>query len=202
MNPVVTEAQYPVQKRLMLKSVFYFLLIMIYVSGQFINLIASMFGLSDNRTSIQNPLAALFIFIFVLAISFFLPLLLYYLQIISFHYALEEKFMVLHQGFFSKQQRNLPYGTIQNVLIKRGILDRILGLTTLSIENAAQGGGGRKFFGMTMRSTEQNRRYDMVGFSQNKVSIPGLNTVDAEALKALVLQKMKENPIEDNQSGL
>ena len=42
----------------------------------------------------------------------------------------------------------------------------------------------------------------MVGFSGNKVSIPGLTKANAEILKGIVLQKMKENPIEDSQSGL
>jgi hypothetical protein len=42
----------------------------------------------------------------------------------------------------------------------------------------------------------------MVGFSGNKVNIPGLTKQNAEILKGIILQKMKENPIEDSQSGL
>lgn len=45
-------------------------------------------------------------------------------------------------------------------------------------------------------------RYEALGFVGNKIHIPGLKKDDAEALKAIILQKVKENPIEDSQSGL
>ncbi len=51
-------------------------------------------------------------------------------------------------------------------------------------------------------SSRQRTRIEVVGFYANTVCIPGLNKADAEALKNLILDKMKENPIDDNKSGL
>ncbi len=123
----------------------------------------------------------------------------------NFHYSTDEKFFTVKQGVFSKKQRNLPYGVIQNVLVKQDWFDRIFGLASFSVENAAQG-GGKGFFGgnkyLRANGAYQGRQGESVGSSGNKVNIPGLKKKDAEALKLVLLQRMKENPIEDNQSGL
>ena len=113
----------------------------------------------------------------------------------NFHYSLEEKFFIVRQGVISKKQRNLPYGVIQNVLIKQDLFDRIFGLAALRVENASQAGGSRDI-------RTRRKEKDVVGASGNKVSIPGLKKQSAEELKNLILKKMKENPIEDSQSGL
>lgn len=112
----------------------------------------------------------------------------------NFHYSLEEKFLLVRQGVISKKQRNLPYGVIQNVFLKQDLFDRIFGLAVLRIENASQAGGARD---IRMHHTQGD-----VGASGNKVNIPGLKKQSAEELKNLILEKIKENPIEDSQSGL
>ena len=120
----------------------------------------------------------------------------------NFHYATEDKFFVVRQGVFSKKQRNLPYGVIQNVLVKQDWFDRVFGLASFSVENASQG-GGKGFFGASKSfrlSGTYQQQGETVGSSGNKVNIPGLRKKDAEALKLVLLQRMKENPIEE--SGL
>lgn len=133
---------------------------------------------------------------FIIALPFYLianPLIR-----ANFHYSTEEKFFLVKQGVLSKKQRSLPYGVIQNVLVKQDWFDRVFGLASFSVENASQGGGKGFFSGL--RSNKQQG--ETVGSSGNKVNIPGLRKKDAEALKLVLLQKMKENPIEDSQSGL
>ena len=112
----------------------------------------------------------------------------------NFHYSLEEKFFIIRQGVISKKQRNLPYGVIQNVFVKQDLFDRIFGLAKLIIENASQSGGARN-----IRTSQES---ESVGAAGNKVNIPGLKKQYAEELKNLILNKIKENPIEDSQSGL
>jgi len=112
----------------------------------------------------------------------------------NFHYSLGEKFLLVKQGVISKKQRNLPYGVIQNVFLRQDLFERIFGLATLRIENAAQAGGARNV------PTQQEQ--ENVGASGNKVNIPGLKKQDAEELRNLILKKIKENPLEDSQSGL
>lgn len=118
----------------------------------------------------------------------------------NFHYTTQEKFFEIRQGVISKKQRNLPYGAIQNVFVNQDIFDRIFGLASLRIENASQAGGGQKvrwwnksYGSKTNYYNQQNR----MGSSGNKVNIPGLKKSNAEALKAILLQRMKENPAEE-----
>ena len=117
------------------------------------------------------------------------------------------QFLTLRQGILSKQQRHIPYGVIQNLFVKQDLFNRVFGLASLTVENASQGAGAftapqeQKVFGLRVGNQRQ-QQVEMVGFSGNKVSIPGLTKQNAETLKEIVLQKMKENPIEDSQSGL
>jgi len=117
----------------------------------------------------------------------------------NFHYALEKDYFVIHQGILSKKQRNLPYGVIQNVLVKQDIFDRIFGLASIMVENFSQG-GSKKIFGMAVHETQHYQ--DAIGNSGSKVYIPGLHKDNAEAFKIAILEKVKTHPLEDRQSGL
>jgi membrane protein YdbS with pleckstrin-like domain len=118
-----------------------------------------------------------------------------------FHYSTGEKFFDVQHGVFSKKQRHLPYGVIQNVVVKQDWFDRVFGLATLVIEDASQGGksfwGGSKSFKM---SGAQRRQGDSLGSSGNQINITGMKKDDAESLKLIILQRMKENPVAE--SGL
>lgn len=88
------------------------------------------------------------------------------------------------------------------------MLDQLLNTASLTIENASQGAGNttpqeEKIFGIRVgtKKTYRESNIEMIGFSKNRVGIPGLTKQDAESLKGIILQKMKENPIDDSQSG-
>lgn len=120
-----------------------------------------------------------------------------------FHYAVEDKYLVVNQGVFKKIQRNLPYNVIQNVFVKQDLFDRVFGLASLRVENASDNGMSPKKKSFWFQgSAKSSGISDSVGSSGNKINIPGLRKGHAEALRGLVLQKMKENPLSDNLSGL
>lgn len=182
MDEIITEKNYPIQGLWVFKLILGYLLSLIILVPYFWLL---RFGESkDSEISLYIPLIIIFaIFHFVVTI----------LRRATFHYSIEGQFLTLRQGILSKQQRHIPYGVIQNLFVKQDLFDRIFGLASLTVENASQGAGAL--------ATPQ-QQVEMVGFSGNKVSIPGLTKANAEILKGIVLQKMKENPIEDSQSGL
>lgn len=195
MNEMITEKNYPIQivwrmRHLVIPVV---LLIALIIFGLF-------FLIRDNDIITITSLAYPIGFLIFSAVFFFL-------WVVSFQFSIEDKHITLKQGILSKRERHIPYGTIQNLLIEQDILDRILGLASLTIENASQGAGntnkinGPKFLGISIFKQSQKDE-GTVGFTGNKVSIPGLNKLDAEKLKEIILRKMKENPIEDSQSGL
>lgn len=191
MNEVITEKNYPIEAKWIFKSVWGSVFILLFLISAFF------FELATGKFSFYDIIYLAIVPINLIIIS---------LRRANFHYSIDDKFMTLHQGILSKQQRNIPYGVIQNIFVKQDLFDRIFDIASLTIENASQradsqGAGTRKIFGMTV-SNGRRQQTDMIGFSGNKISIPGLSKQNAETLKGIVLQKMKDNPIEDNQSGL
>ena len=118
----------------------------------------------------------------------------------NFHYSIEEKILKINQGVISKKDFMLPYGVIQNVVVKQDFFDRIFSLGTLNIQNAVGGNN------MTAEASEVlSRQYglqNLLGASKNGVSFVGLKIADANILKNIILRKMEENKIDDRASGL
>ncbi len=181
-NSVITERNYPITKLWIFKAPI--IVIVISIVGLFFGIWFPYLVIALPILLIANPLIRA-----------------------NFHYSLDDKYFNVRQGVISKKQRNLPYGVIQNVFVKQGIFDRIFGLASLRVENASQSGGGSKERWWNKSYGSKSTAYgfgqqDGVGTSGNKVNIPGLKKANAEELKNLILQKIKENPIEDSQSGL
>lgn len=166
----------------------------------------------------KSPLIMTLISIVAFIFGYYFPVFLFMIPVLlvanpltrrNFHFSVGNKFLEIKQGILSKGERHLPYGVIQNVLVKQDIFDRIFRIASLSIENASQGAGSappeKKFLGMTLGTKNYKQPWyteGFLGYGGNKVNIPGLKKQDAEALKEVILQKVKENPIEDSQSGL
>jgi len=122
------------------------------------------------------------------------------LAIKNYHYEFGEKLIVLKQGVISKSQRTVIYGRIQNVTVSQGPLNRLLGLATITLETASEGAGVKLF-----RQESQNRNYTWqysLGFYSNRVGMPGMLREKAIDLRDTIMRRMKENPIDDAQSGL
>jgi membrane protein YdbS with pleckstrin-like domain len=207
MEEVITEKQYPVQKVWILKPAIPFLPLPIIFAWLFFSFIFSFIGGKMNSQSNIEIVLKLGMILLGLILCLFLVLLFPELKRRNFHYFLEEKFLTCKQGILSKQERHIPYGVIQNVITKQDFFDRFFNIVTLVIENAAQSGGAlaamqsRRVLGL-MIGTETKHQLGIIGFYGNAIHIPGLKKQSAEILKEIVLQKMKENPIDDNQSGL
>lgn len=182
MNQIITEKDFPIREVWILKPVLPHLIMSIILL--FIILIFPYYNEGILRFKLTICIIYFCLTIFILIDS--------YIERTNFHFILDKKFLTFKQGLISKKQRNFPYGVIQSIFIKQDLFDRIFGLASLTIENAAQGAGA-------FQGVEQ---IETVGFIGNKVVIPGLAKADAQILKNILLQKIKENPIEDSQSGL
>ena len=122
------------------------------------------------------------VYIIAIPITFFYKIL----SRANFHYTLNQSYLMVKSGVLYKKLRNTPYGIIQNIILKQGIIDRLFGLATLKIENAAQAGGLATIAG-------QNTP-DAIISNGNAVMIPGLNFADAQTLKATLQDLMRKNP--------
>jgi uncharacterized membrane protein YdbT with pleckstrin-like domain len=193
MNQVITERNYPIQNIWLFKQLFAALIILPIF-------FIVIFGTSNGAAFSSGTLIIFFPFIFVFVLVLGIPVFINLLRRSNFHYSLDEKFIVLHQGIISKQNRNVPYGVIQGVFLHQELFDRIFGLASLTIEDFSQGGKSAMDIDGYIGSGKSRR--EALGFVGNKIHIPGLKKEDAEELKAIILQKVKENPVEDSQSGL
>lgn len=199
MNTIVTEKKFPITaiwifKQLM-GSVVFFPIVFIYF---FMIGTANKAGASN--ASSELLMTILLIYILFLSLGLVIPVIFRALQRANFHYSLEDFFIVIHQGIISKQNRNVPYGRIQGVYVNQGLFDRIFGLASLTFEDYSNGGISSMSPGGYVGKGKY--REEAIGFEGNKIHIPGLRKDDAEALKTIILQKVKEHPTEDSQSGL
>lgn len=57
----------------------------------------------------------------------------------TFYFEFLPQFIMMKDGVIKREEKHVPYRTLQNVLLKRSIIERMLGLSTVIIENAAMG---------------------------------------------------------------
>lgn len=57
----------------------------------------------------------------------------------TFYFEFLPQFILMKNGVIKREEKHVPYRTLQNVLLKRNLLERMLGLSTVIIENAAMG---------------------------------------------------------------
>lgn len=193
MDEIITEKNYPIRNIWLFKQI---LVALIILPIYFIFI----FSTSGGALFASGALIIFLPFILIFGLALGIPVFINVLRRSNFHYSLEQHFMVLHQGIISKQNRNVPYGRIQGVFVNQGLFDRIFGLASLTIEDFSD--GGRSAMDASGYVGSGKSRHEALGFVGSKIHIPGLKKADAEAMKEIILQKVKENPIEDSQSGL
>lgn len=83
----------------------------------------------------------------------------------NFHFELTPQFLLQKTGIVAGEEKHLPYKSIQNVLIRQSFLEKVLGLSTVVVENASQGGMVQKEYinvngGVTIpgQSLEQGKK--------------------------------------------
>jgi len=58
----------------------------------------------------------------------------------SLRYEIHEDEVIVHVGVVTKSVKHVPYRTVTNIVVNRGILDRFFGLGTLKIQTAGMSG--------------------------------------------------------------
>lgn len=194
MNVVVTEKTYPIRRRWLLQS------IVLSIPVSFC-LFAGAYGIyivnksppDDYGLFISKMAGGMAV---VLAVG--LPIVAL-LRRRTFHYTVEEHFLMMRQGILSKQERRIPYQVIQTVMIHQNILDKMLGLAFINIENAAGGTGIQP----RQAGRKKNMPLELTGFFfTNKVIVPGLSFHDAELLENTILQKINMHKMSGNALGV
>lgn len=196
MDNSITEKTFPIENRWVTKNI-----VLTSFSTIFIAIMFSIQPYLSYKYD-QSGVSILWVIIFpvIIILAGIVRIIGFSLQRSNFFYSLEEHNFMCKQGIISKKETHIPYGTIQNIYLKQDIVDRLIGLSNISIENASVGGGY-----VADQQIQNNKYYGeplFLGVSGNKLSIYGLTTENAEKLKKLIMKKMMENPIDDSYSGL
>ncbi len=183
MNEIITEKTYPIQNVWLFRQTF---------QGMSIAFILLFFIFLSNIKGFFSPSGLVFtVAIFLLGIILSSHSIMHVFQRANFSFRLEEQFLALNQGVISKQTRNIPYGHIQAIYLNQGYFDRMFHLASLTFDDTSvEGTSYMDHKGFVGRG---KFRREVLGFMGNKIHIPGLKQNDAEALKMILLQKIKEN---------
>ncbi len=95
-------------------------------------------GCSLGNVDYHSTSIFLILFLSLLLIIFFFRLVYLLIWKKNYYFEFMPEYILLRTGVISKSENHLPYKSIQNVLNKQSILNRILGLSTVIIQNAAQ----------------------------------------------------------------
>jgi uncharacterized membrane protein YdbT with pleckstrin-like domain len=103
-------------------------------------LICGMIAISNPRDADGGAILA-FLITNILNAAWWLPALLltgpYYR---SLSYEVQDDEVIVHAGIWTKSVKHVPYRTVTNLVVKRDIVDRLLGLGVLNIQTAGMSG--------------------------------------------------------------
>lgn len=129
-----------------------------------------------------------------LGIGFVIAILVYILFVIvvaeiyarmsynRYLYEITHNEIKIERGIIWKKYTSIPYERIQNIDIRRGIIARMFGFSTVDIETAGQSGFGR--YGV--RFGRGNKRYESEGH------LAAIDIVGAEKIREFVMKRVKQ----------
>ncbi len=129
----------------------------------------------------------------------FYPIYMYF-KVKLFAIKFNQEDIWVKQGVLTKQEVNIPYKKVQNVIIERDLWDRILGTSRVIIENF--GGDGLNVLKDDAFSVlRASGRYSVSkgyysitpGIKGERLFIPGIKPKEAENIKICILSKIKNS---------
>lgn len=122
-NPI-TEKQYPITLRWVIKNSRWYLGILLLLLLGYIFLGFPKF--SEIRYIYFIPYVA----------PSFLGIVTFILRRSNFHYLLDEKYITINQGIIKKSHIQISYNEVQNVIVEEDFFDKIFGISQLMIESS------------------------------------------------------------------
>ncbi len=101
-----------------------------------------------------------------------------FLHYLHFRYRLDRDEIVVRQGIFRRTERNVPYSKIQNLDLTRDLIDRVSGLSKLSLETASGTEPEAVFAWIRPEQVEEIRRKVLAARS-SVPAVPGALSTDA-----------------------
>lgn len=80
----------------------------------------------------------------------------------SLKYEIHEDEVIVRAGIITKSVKHVPFRTVTNLVVRRGILDRLFGIGTLNIQTAGMSGSSSKAEESLVGLEDVQEVYDMV----------------------------------------
>jgi membrane protein YdbS with pleckstrin-like domain len=104
-------------------------------------------------------------------------------------YKIDKDFIKLEKGIIWKKYTSIPYEKVQNINIKRGIIARMCGFSTVDIETAGQSGYGGHYNGWSYSvgnfKQGNNKGYQSEGY------LPAIDLNEAEEIRKFIMKRVK-----------
>ena len=81
----------------------------------------------------------------------------------NYYFEFLPDYILLRTGVISRSENHLPYKSIQNITNKQGIIDRMLGIATVSVENAAFVTTTQKSFSFSGSGNSRSSGIEFIG---------------------------------------
>jgi membrane protein YdbS with pleckstrin-like domain len=140
---------------------------------------------SDSKTALFEIMHIPFMAAwFVLFVIIFLCHIIYVaLWKSTYSFAFLPDYILMRSGIIARSEKHVPYQTVQDVVVNQGIVERLFGLATVTIQNAAQNQTASAFFKGT----------NLGSLKQAGISIPGQPLAKAnklsETIRAIILSR-------------
>ncbi len=144
-DPKISSNNYPISKTWIVADALKFLFIVVAPLTMMLTAMAPvylLFALMDNNGFRELFVWGLLIYagiacVVLLAIFFVARLTWVLLWLHNYYFEFLADYIVIKTGVIARQETHLPYKSIQDVRVVQGIIDRLFGLATVAIENAA-----------------------------------------------------------------
>ncbi len=155
LNQKISSETYPISKNwiwsviisALFSSLFWFFIV-VFVLGKMV--------IKNNSVPVNHGFSDWYYWYFaIIPVIFFYKIIKNFIWKDNFYFEFTPDYILFRTGIISKQENHLPYKSIQNILNSQGVVDRILGMSTVIVQNAAQQvimSGGR----MTMVNSNVN----------------------------------------------
>lgn len=112
-----------------------------------------------------------------------------YLWIKNLKYVIHDDRITIHKGILTKKYQNIPYRSITDFFLKRGLYDRILGLGSIQIQTAGQSPSATGYEG------------DLSGLSDYEGIHAGLKN-KIKLFHPVSILATNENPLNDSETRI
>lgn len=175
MNYLHTGARWLFRFRVYLRSLFtgFFIIILILIISSFA----------------VNPLTIIFTYI-IFYISFVIVIAEIYARMSYNRYLYEigDKEIKIEHGIIWKKYTSIPYQRVQNIDIRRGIIARVFGFSSVDVETAGNSG-----FGSSHGQIRFKKRGIIFGRGyKSEGHLPAIGIKEAEKIREFIINKVKQ----------